>query len=267
MSTEEMSKLWAAFQAHYRPSAAYHVSVVLIQSNRSTRSALPVRARNLYLAPFCQPFIEQVTSPAGIGQFILAGSPIVIKGQRLQGDVTHVRLGELELSPAAKDISNAQITLALPTHLSAGVQGIQVVHQRLMGTPPSPHRGVESNAAAFVLHPTITADVRNVQGKGNEPRSANIAVDFNPPVGKSQRVLLLLNEFQPPPDRSPYAYSFLALPSKQPNPQDTLKSMVIPVQNVMAGKYLVRVQVDGAESPLNINPTTGQYDAPQVTIQ
>src|SRR4029453_445045 len=43
LNTEEISKLWTALQAKYRPTAAYQVSVVLIQSKRSTRSALPVR--------------------------------------------------------------------------------------------------------------------------------------------------------------------------------------------------------------------------------
>src|SRR5215813_1058101 len=31
MSSDDMSKLWAAIQSHYRPSSAYQVSVVLIE--------------------------------------------------------------------------------------------------------------------------------------------------------------------------------------------------------------------------------------------
>lgn len=45
MNIEEMSKLWTAFQAKYRPSAAYHVSVVLIESKSKTKSPLPVLTR------------------------------------------------------------------------------------------------------------------------------------------------------------------------------------------------------------------------------
>ena len=45
LNTDEMSKLWTATQAHYRPTAAYHVSVVLIESRRPTRAALPVLTR------------------------------------------------------------------------------------------------------------------------------------------------------------------------------------------------------------------------------
>lgn len=42
MSTEEVSKLWSAFQASYRPSVAYQVSLVLIESQKPSRSPLPV---------------------------------------------------------------------------------------------------------------------------------------------------------------------------------------------------------------------------------
>jgi len=59
MNTEELSKLWTALQAHYRPTAAYQVSVVLIETKKSTKSALPVRTRKVYVLPFEQPFIER----------------------------------------------------------------------------------------------------------------------------------------------------------------------------------------------------------------
>ena len=45
LNSEEMSKLWTAIQANYRPTAAYQVSVVLIQAQTATRSPLPVLTR------------------------------------------------------------------------------------------------------------------------------------------------------------------------------------------------------------------------------
>ena len=68
LSTEEISRLWTAFQAKYRPTAAYQVSVVLIESKRSTRSTLPVRARNVYVVAFHQPAIGRVLSQAADGR-------------------------------------------------------------------------------------------------------------------------------------------------------------------------------------------------------
>ena len=45
LSSEEMSKLWTAVQSHYRPSAAYIATVVLIESTKPTRPTLPVLTR------------------------------------------------------------------------------------------------------------------------------------------------------------------------------------------------------------------------------
>ena len=45
MSLEEVSKLWTAIQSHYRPTAAYQASVVLIESRRSARVGAAGRER------------------------------------------------------------------------------------------------------------------------------------------------------------------------------------------------------------------------------
>src|SRR5260370_35396507 len=44
-SFEQISKLWTTFQTHYRTSAAYQVSVVLVESVRAARTPLPVLRR------------------------------------------------------------------------------------------------------------------------------------------------------------------------------------------------------------------------------
>lgn len=45
LSLDELTKLWSALQSNYRPSAAYHVSVVLIDSHQPARAPLPVLSR------------------------------------------------------------------------------------------------------------------------------------------------------------------------------------------------------------------------------
>ncbi|MBS7542764.1 DUF4255 domain-containing protein [Ancylobacter oerskovii] len=45
LGTDDMSKLWTAFQSHYRTSTAYEVSVVLIQRRHPKRTPLPVLSR------------------------------------------------------------------------------------------------------------------------------------------------------------------------------------------------------------------------------
>jgi hypothetical protein len=285
LNTEEISRMWTAFQAHYRPSAAYQASVVLIESRQPVKSALPVRARNVYVVPFEQPVIDQIKSQAKTGdpilvdQPILAGQNLVIAGRRLSADVVRVSVGGIEQAPAATDITDGQIIVQIPGELEAGIQGVQVVHLRLLGSPPEPHQGVESNLAAFVLRPQISAiSVEQVVGTGANPRSAVVTVTVNPSIGDLQRVVLLLNEIAPaasPPPASPpqdlklESYSFVA-PSRialsppfgPPGAANTLK---VTITTVKAATYLVRVQVDGAESLLDVD-ANGQFKAPVVTI-
>jgi hypothetical protein len=285
MGTEEISRLWPALQAKYRPTAVYQASVVLIESRQSTKSALPVRARNIYVMPFRQPIIEQIRSQAQTGdpivadQPILAGYSLVIVGKQLRGEDTLVNVGGIEVTPAAGDVSDTQITITIPATLPAGVQGLQVIQRTLMGLPPTPHRGVESNVAAFVLRPRIEAlSVDNPQSGAGGLFSATINVSVRPAVGEAQRVVLLLNELAPtlvsPPvttDILPLAYSFNAPPRTLASPPGPTENLAIPISGVRAGTYLARVQVDGAESPLIVDtnplsPTFNRYIDPKVTI-
>ena len=165
--------------------------------------------------------------------------------------------------------SDTQIVLALPPSLRAGVQGVQVVYRTSMGTPPEPHHGVDSNVAAFVLSPqVIRATLATQPSNGATPRSGNVTVEVAPEIGREQRVVLLLNEFDPPHDRATpgRAYSFNAPPRSQQSAPQTASTIAIPVNGVVPGRYLVRLQVDGAESPLTAG-ASGKYDSPQVTIQ
>jgi hypothetical protein len=277
-NTEEISRLWSALGAHYRPTAAYQASVVLIESRQTTRSALPVRARNIYVEPFNQPVIEEIKSQATAGgpivshQPILAGQNLVIAGRGLRGDDVLVNLGGIEKVPADADITDRQIVLAIPAELRSGVQGVQVIHRKSMGTPPVPHRGVESNLEAFVLRPTVDPATITFTPTPGRAISGKVTVSVDPEVGDEQRVVLLLNQLLPPaspPGTKIEVYSFVA-PSRlpaipPPGPPGSRPTIEIPLQGVKAGTYLVRLQVDGAESLLD-SDVNGQFNSPTVTI-
>jgi hypothetical protein len=85
-------------------------------------------------------------------------------------------------------------------------------------------------------------------------------------------VVLLLNQFNAPATGPARAYSFKAPASNGVVDPDTeTASIKISFINIVPGHYLVRVQVDGAESPLDrdtntASPTFNQYIGPQVTI-
>jgi hypothetical protein len=263
LSSEEMSKLWTAFQTHYRPSAAYLVTVVLIEGRRATKPLVPVRERNVYAAPFQQPSISTVEAASGRNDPLVAGSTLLIRGERLRSTVTKVLLDAIPFPPAEKDISASQISLPVPTTLRAGLHTAQVAHELKIGTPPQPHRGIESNVAAFLLHPKIT-----VPATGQK----DLTIPFSPKVGKTQRVRLLLGEHPPPPDRAGRAYS-LSAPANNgitALDQDTA-TVTFPLTGVAQGSYLVRAQVDGAESALVVDsdeasPTFNQFIGPKVVI-
>ena len=269
LNLEELSKLWSIFfQTSYFLSVAYQASVVLIEAEEVPEQALPVRERGIYVKPFRHPQIEAITSlpPTNETEWadepILVGHTLIITGKRLRGEVNRVRISGTDIEPTS--VSDRQITFPLSSPplpseaLRAGVQGLQIVHEFMMGIPQTPHSGVESELAVFVLRSTISVP---------ESATTELDVTFTPKVGKTQRVVLLLNEFNLPGDRSPYAY-LIKTPKdngiEDPNIKETA-AIMFPVTNVEPGDYLVRVQVDGAESPLKVE--NGQYSKPKVTIQ
>jgi hypothetical protein len=269
LNLEELSKLWSVFfQTPHALSVAYQASVVLIEGEGVPQSALPVRAPLAFALPFKQPVIERVVSQEGPAMPIVMGSTLEIQGRNLRGQVTQVRIGQTEVTPALADVSDTRIRLPLSGpgfpvgSLRSGVQSAQVVHPVMMGEPATPHRGVESNAAPFVLRPTIMEiTVSDAQGSGDSPRSASVTLRLRPVVGSRQRVVLLLNEAA---SESPAAYSFVAPPREADS-----DLVAIPISNVRRALYLARVQVDGAESVLETDtdpnsPTFNQFINPGI---
>jgi hypothetical protein len=282
LNLEELSKLWSVFfQTAYRLSIAYAARVVLIEAEKRPERALPVTARNVYAQPFKQPVIEGLTIPEGDEQPITSTSTLIIEGQRLFGEITEVSIGDAVYTPTRAGLSERRITIDFnaltPTtgQLRAGLQGVQVIQQLPMGTPPVPHVGVESDVAPLVLRPTI-----NTTGTGTHdydiqisapvmppdaPTFRTITVHVTPDVGKDQRATLILNEYNV---TSGNAYSFRA--ASRSTDGDTLTFTVLEGE-VSAGDYLVQVQVDGATTPLvrdmiDTSPTYRLYIAPRVIM-
>lgn len=236
LSLEEFSKLWSVFfQIEYSLSAAYQASVVLIESDDMPQEAPMVQARNLYVMPFRWPVIDRVIS-TDTDQPIVAGATLLIQGKQLQGDNTLVLLGDKERIPT--DVKDTQITLPLPAEVHAGVQGLQVIQKKKMGTPEMDHRGFESNVAAFVLRPTITG--ASAAPAPNPPGGTNVTLQISPNIGVGQRAVLVLNNFSVSP-----ATGFTSLPKVSDVEAD---HVIINVRGVPPATYTVRVQIDGAES-------------------
>jgi hypothetical protein len=254
LTLEELSKLWSVFfQTPYALTVTYRATVVLIDADAAPRTPLPVRERVIYVRPFRHPMIEEVQSADGPHAPIVAGSTLVITGKQLRSEEVRVRIGG-ELVQA-KDLSDTRVSLPLTSPpipakaLRAGVQAIQLVQPMMLGRPPQPHAGVESNAAAFVLRPKIT------------PQQATrevVTLKTDPPVGPTQRVVLLLNERA---EKNPVSYSFVA----RSRDKDT-DTVTVEIKDVKApARYWVRAQIDGAESLLDTDPASPNL-GPEVSI-
>ena len=243
MNMEEVSRLWSAMQAHYRPTAAYQASVVLIESRRALRTTLPVLERRLNVVQLRRPIIETVAP-----QTVLKGGTLTITGQVLKGAITKVAFGTTLVDPAS--VSDNQIKVNAPVTLFAGVNTVKVVHPLDLGTSVEPHGGFTSNVAAFILAPEIKTPPPITASRGG---TLTLAVD--PPVGRAQRVALLVG------DRT------ITIPSRPIGGPATTASLDFPIPaDFPTGTFLLRVQVDGADSPLGTNAVTGAYDKPTVTI-
>jgi hypothetical protein len=271
LNLEELSKLWSVFfQIPYRLSIAYQASVVLVEPEVSTQPPLPVRARNLYVVPFRQPELDEAVAAGGPGLPILPGDTVVLRGRNLRGEITRVRIGSVEVAPKPADVRDDEVRIDLTVppfaagDLRAGVLGAQVVQRRLMGTPPKPHAGAESNVAPFVLRPQITKTGANpdVTFGAPDPHGVRlVTVGIAPQVGAAQRVVLLFNLLGEPAAGAPRAFSAVAERRALDTDPVQFKLGDLPA----ATPLLVRVQVDGAESPLEVG-NDGAYKGPQVTI-
>ena len=256
MPVEEISKIWSALQSQYRPTAVYKATVVLIETDKSIRPTLPVRARSIAVIPFQRPSIDLIQSqvtdadPIVADQPILAGYNLVIDGRQLRGDTTRVLIDEEEIIPADNNLSATRIIVPLPATLQPGLHAVQVVHRVDFGTgfPSDPHRGVESNVAAFVLAPQIITPPLNAA------RNSTLTLNIEPQVGRAQRAALLVGN------------GTISIPARPTAGPPTTGSLDFPIPiDFATGPQLLRVQIDGAESPLDVD-ANGLFASPTITI-
>lgn len=198
------------------------------------------------------PEIDQVT-PQVIESH--PGARLSLGGRNL-GGMTGVEVGGREAEVLLR--MSTALVITLPPGLSAGAQVVQVFRDVSIGNPPVSHRLFAPDPASFVLRPRLVSEPE-ISGD----RELTVAVE--PPVAEGQRVALLLNEIDPPAGRPPASHD---LPGVAPGTGANLRCDVTAVQ---AGRYLVRVQVDGVSSALAVDndpdsPTFEHYVAPAVAV-
>lgn len=264
---QELSALWSIFaETAYRLSVGVKAGVVLIEDELPPpRSVLPVAERRVYVEAMRELVVDTVhPEDGGPTEPVVEATVLVIEGRGLRGAWTRVLVGDAVYRPVDDHVTDRRIWFSLATTtiehgaLRAGAQSVRVRHSVLMGSPPTPHRGAESNAMPLVVRPTIAGAV--TYSAGSPP---TIQLTVSPAVDPQQTVLLLIDEPDVP---NPRAHVFAA------SPRATITgSLTFAAPGLGAGSYLVRVQVDGAQSVLirdttTGSPTFGRYVQPSLTV-
>jgi hypothetical protein len=240
LNLEELSKLWSVlFRQEYALSAAYAASVVLIEDDVMEQHALPVRSRWVGAASLELPQITRVEPPT------LPWGPaptLTLSGRNLGIAGAKVRFGDVEVDPASA--RDDRLRVAVPDAVPAGVRSVQLVERAPMGDPPEPHMARASNLAWFVRQPSV--EIVSNYPAGGPPPGRTIGLHVDPPVGSKQDATLLLNEIGDTHGRPARQYSF---PARTPRAAPT-STLTVDAPGVVAGEYLARVRVDGADSAL-----------------
>jgi hypothetical protein len=250
LSTEEVYRLWPAFNAHYRATAAYLATVVLIQRPRPTRASLPVQTRNILVQPMEQPVIEDV-SPA----LVATGEQLLITGHHFVGDNTADTLVTFDdgTSVPPDTVQDAAVRVTIPAALLAGMRGVRVARRLVFGSAGDPHQGMQSNLATFMLLPTL------VSPPATTKLGTTLTLTVNPPVGRQQRAAALIGS---------QSIEIGARPASAPATSGTL-AFPIPATGftaVPAPGAVLRVSIDGSESRIVPNPAPPPPFLPLIVV-
>jgi Pvc16 N-terminal domain/IPT/TIG domain len=245
LTTEEIYRLWTAFQTTYRPSTALQVSVVVIQDTQAFASNLPVQTRTVTALPLQTPVIDTVTPT-----MIPAGQVLTITGSSFLGDAPADTVVSFDAGPGAPPdvVQGHVIRVRLPATLPAGTRTVRV--QRLIVFPrsPAPHQGFSSSPAPFQLIPAIQ-DASPVQATQGSP----LTITLSPEVGRTQQATLYVGDNAIPIDERPVGAPASAATITFPIPA-----------NFPTGTFPLRVEIDGAQSKLT--PGAGGQFLPQVQV-
>lgn len=234
LSTEEISRLWTAFGAKYRTSAAYVASCVLIQQTAQVAAAKPVAQANLKVQTFLNPSIDDIEP-----QVAAAGDTLTLTGSQLwQPGVTTVQIGAVNTNALA-GATSTQVQVSVPGTVPAGVQPVYLIQAVDFGAQGGgAHPGFESNSVAFMLIPRFAALPATIA------RGDTLTLTVTPPVGFDQDVSVLFGEVAA-------AVAPRTKPAVPPYTTATI-SVTVPA-NLTPGATLVRLSVDGAQSAVDLS--------------
>jgi Pvc16 N-terminal domain len=263
LTLDDLSKLWATFSSPYRLSAAYEVSVVLIDSTRPPKTPLPVLSRGFgdrgatvqpsVLSPF--PALEAVLLPKGqpslqLGDTGAGEADFTLNGHHLDSGDRQILLQHSRLpNPLVADILTGTANILLVKLPPVGnlnelanswLAGFYTV--RVSFDQPSQNR--TTNELSLSLAPKIDPDT-DIQIERRSRRSGEtygdllITLRCIPAVIITQRVSLLLGDRE-----------LLWIKPEQATSEQRIQDLQFRGQEIPPDRYFVRLRVDGVDSLL-----------------
>lgn len=252
MDTEEMARLWSAIQAHYRPTASYLVSVVLIEARKSSRTPLPVltrgpvdlgtgRDRGVVVEPGLLPPYPTIVhvAPDHSQPAARLGESVRFEGHHLSGTSLVVRFAHRLLDEPreiniAANADSTGIDLTLPTGGTTAEDwpaGLYIVTVSLIRPDETDPRS--TNVAAMLLAP--------------EPQISTAVITRDATTRAVSATLDVIPELRPAQDATLSLGGQTALVEPHPTPTSTLS---FEFGDVPPNHQWVRLTVDGVQSLL-----------------
>ncbi len=269
MNSEEMSKLWSAMQANYRPTTAYAISVVLIEAEKPTRSALPVLTRGprdlvtgreagiTATAGLIPPYPGLTTvEPPNQQLAAVLGDTIILHGHHLDGTNLEAHFEQMLLDdPISVAIGNNansdRVEVTLPSD-AAAIAGWPPGswHVSLSLLRPGETEPRSTNSFPVMLAPTLdigSSTASRDAGSG----AVTIQLNFIPEVRPSQAVSLNAGGHE-------------AIPTDLSSQTDSLE-FVFPT--LAAGNQWLRLRIAGVDSLLvNRSVTPPEFNSSEQMV-
>lgn len=268
LGTEELSRLWTAAQARYRPSMAYQVSVALIQSDAATRAALPVLRRGHddrgpVAVAGTGPQLETIGNTAsGFLRSARLGDTLVLGGRGLQVEGTqahfeNARTGVHQALPVQPDEDPRRLRVQLPAlddddALAGWTPGLYTLRLRTTraGLP-----ALSSAPLAMMLAPRLEVAPLAASAGAAVALVLQCRPRLHPLQHAGARVLFGAHELPVDSIETP------ADPA-----QGSVLQIAIPAAVAVAGSHPVVLRVDGVDSvPVDFALPGMQFD-PQQTV-
>nr|WP_281415087.1 DUF4255 domain-containing protein [Azospirillum picis] len=257
LNTEEISKLWTAMQSHFRPTAVYTASVVLIEATRPSHAPLPVlsrgpvdpatgRDRGITVVPHLVPPPPLLTAavPPNRQPVAAISDTVRLEGLNLDGTGREVVLNSDRLEVEAvisalppvspPEPADRVVEFSLAGQAAALPAGLYRVAVRLVR--PGEITPRETNRVALMIAPRMT-NLPLVVPRAADG-SASFTVEFTPALRAGQRATLILDSAEHEPHGGPAS------------PASPVTECTFIVTDAPTGTHLARLRIDDVESSI-----------------